>query len=136
MNNHKKPLVCIIVVNWNGERIIGDCLKYLTKTTYKNYKIIVIDNNSEDGSHKIISKFKNVEIVKLKENVGSAPGFNRGWNYCLEKYSPKYICDISNDVMTPQKEWLSIMVDALEKNSSAGICSNFETFPRDYKDKE
>ena len=54
----EKPLVCIVIVNWNGEKIIGDCLDSLKKTSYKNLKMVVIDNGSKDKSKEIIKKFK------------------------------------------------------------------------------
>ncbi len=39
MQKSKQPLVCIIIVNWNGGQKIIDCLTSLKKTSYKNYKI-------------------------------------------------------------------------------------------------
>ncbi|MDP3966503.1 MAG: glycosyltransferase [archaeon] len=122
--NKKIPLVCILIVNWNGEKIVYDCLDSLKKTLYKNLKIIVIDNGSSDKSLSVIKKFKDVELITLRENIGYAPAINFGWNYCLKKYSPKYICNMNNDIKTIQKEWLNLMVDELEKEEKRAICSN------------
>lgn len=121
---NKEPLVCIVIVNWNGEKIIFNCLNSLKKTSYKNLKIIVIDNGSTDNSVDIIKKFKNFELIILEKNIGYAPAINFGWNYCLKKYSPEYICNMNNDIETIQKEWLSLMVNELEKVKSRGVCSN------------
>lgn len=120
----KEPLVCIVIVNWNGKKIISDCLDSLKKTSYKNFKVIVIDNGSSDGSLEIIKKFKKFKLITLGKNIGYAPAINLGWNYCLKKYSPEYICNMNNDIETVQKEWLSLMVDELEREKSRGICSN------------
>jgi len=120
----KKPLVCVIVLNWNGEKIISQYIESMKKTDYPNYKLIIIDNGSMDKSKEVISKFKNVELVCLNQNIGYTSGFNYGWNYCLKKYSPKYICDMNSDVKVIQKEWLSLMVKELEKSKLRGICSN------------
>ena len=38
--------VSIIVVNWNGERFLKDCLGALSGQTYANYEIILVDNGS------------------------------------------------------------------------------------------
>lgn len=128
-----KPLVCIIILNWEGEKVINDELLSLKKTDYPNHKIIVVDNGSKDKSVKIISKFHNVELLKLKENIGYTKGFNYGWNYCMKKYSPKYICNLNNDLVVVKKDWLSLMVKELEKKKSNGICENQETFPNEEK---
>mgnify|MGYP001617839832 CR=1 FL=1 len=120
----KESLVCIVIVNWNGEKIIFNCLNSLKKTYYKNLKVVVIDNGSSDGSLEIIKKFKKFELITLEKNIGYAPAINLGWNYCLKKHSPKYICNVNNDIIIVQKGWLSSMVDELEKEKSRGICSN------------
>jgi GT2 family glycosyltransferase len=132
----KKPLICILVLNWNGEEVIGNCLKSLERTSYPNHKIIVIDNGSTDNSKEIISKFKKAELIDLKENKGYTSGFNYGWDFCLKKYDPEYICNLNNDLVVVQKNWLDLMVKELEKNKQMGICENQETFPEDYFDKE
>ena len=52
------PFVSIIVLNWNGESFIKQCLKSLLDQTYpdSNYEIIIIDNESTDKSMGIIKK--------------------------------------------------------------------------------
>jgi len=44
------PLVSIIIINYNGKNYLADCLKSLLKTNYPQLEIIVVDNNSTDGS--------------------------------------------------------------------------------------
>ena len=43
------PLVYIIILNWNGEEFIIECLKSFSQVKYNNYKILVVDNNSSDN---------------------------------------------------------------------------------------
>lgn len=86
--------------------------------------MIVIDNGSTDDSVGIIKKFKKAELISIKKNIGYAPAINLGWNYCLKKYSPEYICNMNNDIETIQKEWLSLMIEEIEKEKERGICSN------------
>lgn len=135
MKKNKFPLVCIIILNWNGEKIISTCLESLRKTDYPNYKLLVADNGSTDKGLDVISKFKEVELIDIKENKGLAGGFNHTWNYCLKKYNPKYICNLNNDLFFIQKNWLSLIIKELEKEDSLGICLSHETFPHQYKDK-
>ena len=49
-------LVSIIIPHWNGIETLSDCLTSLTKTNYKPFEIIVVDNCSTDGSQEWVSK--------------------------------------------------------------------------------
>ena len=62
--------ITIIIINWNGKELLRDCLNSIKKNTkYKNYKIIVVDNGSVDGSIEMLkSKFKQVDLVKNEKN--------------------------------------------------------------------
>ena len=42
--------VAIILVNYNGKEYIKECIESIQAIDYKNYKIIVVDNNSTDDS--------------------------------------------------------------------------------------
>jgi len=51
LNDHlNHPLVEIIVLNWNGKDNSIECLRSLTKISYKNKIITLVDNASTDGS--------------------------------------------------------------------------------------
>jgi GT2 family glycosyltransferase len=63
--------VSIIVVNWNGERFLKDCLGALSNQSYTNCEIILVDNGSADASVRLSREnFPAVKIVALKENRG------------------------------------------------------------------
>ena len=145
----KKPLVCIAMVNWNGGQVALDCLSsFFKKTIYPNFKVVMIDNNSTDNSIQDISKLKfDIDIIRNKENVGYAPAINACWRYCLDKYNPDYICNLSIDIITLQDNWLDLMVEELEKDELRGICSNklvwadgrvqllfYDRHPKDYNE--
>ena len=56
-----KTLVSIIIPNWNGKKVLFDCLTSLNQLTYSNYEIIVVDNGSVDGSKQMVkNQFPNV----------------------------------------------------------------------------
>ncbi|MEK6819361.1 MAG: glycosyltransferase family 2 protein, partial [Nanoarchaeota archaeon] len=122
----EEPFVCIIITNWNGGEKVLKCVSSLIKkTTYKNYKIILVDNGSKDSSHeKIKNKYKQIDVLCLKENIGFTKGTNTGWSYAFKNYKPDYICDMNNDIITIQGGWLTLMVKELEKDKNLGICAN------------
>jgi GT2 family glycosyltransferase len=52
--NKKEPLFVIIILNYNGWGDTVECLESILRNTYKSYKIIVVDNNSDDNSSEYI----------------------------------------------------------------------------------
>ncbi len=77
----KKPKLSIILVNWNCGQVILNCINSLQKTIKKySYEIIVVDNNSKDGSVEFIQrKFPKVKVIKNKFNNMFAGANNQGY---------------------------------------------------------
>ncbi|MFO7937196.1 MAG: glycosyltransferase family 2 protein [Kiritimatiellia bacterium] len=77
-----KPLVSIIIVNWNKVEYLRNCIESLLESTYKSIEIIVVDNGSADGSAEylkhLIQTQKNVKAIFNKENLGFAGPSNQG----------------------------------------------------------
>ena len=126
-----KPLVCVVIVNWNGGDRIYECIKTLFDITrYNNYKVIVVDNGSTDDSCDRIQKdFKEVDILKTNENLGWTKGINSGWNFAIKKYNPDYMVNMNDDIIHIQPDWLDLMVDSLEEKPENAICGNKLLFP-------
>ena len=79
------PLVYIVVVNWNLKDTTIECLEALYDLRYPNFKIVVIDNHSQDGSPQAITeRFPQVEQVVNSHNLGSTGGYNIGFRYALK----------------------------------------------------
>ena len=128
--NQKKPLVAIVIVNWNGDQTVLNCMESLGKTEYSNYKVIFVDNGSTDGSlEKCLKIFPKMDVIKLKENKGYTVGTNVGWRYALDKYNADYICAMDSDIVTTQKNWLDLQINELEKSDKFGISCVKLLFP-------
>ena len=117
------PEVCIIILNWNGKELLKDCLSSLLKLTgYPNYKVIVVDNGSTDGSLEYVKKnFPQVDVLPLDKNYGFAKGNNKGIKYALKKYKPRYILLLNNDTKIIQRDWLTKLVETAESDKKIGI---------------
>ena len=75
MDNTTKTVV--IIVNFNGKEFLGRCLESLQHQIFSNFKTVVVDNFSHDGSvDKIEERFPGVEVLRLKENTGFAAANN------------------------------------------------------------
>ena len=72
----------VIVVNFNGKEFLGDCLTSLKRQTFSNFRIVVVDNFSHDGSvDEIEELFPDVEVVRLEKNMG----FSAANNYAIKQ---------------------------------------------------
>ena len=72
--------VSIIIVNWNTEKLLRDCLKSVYAETKKySYEVIVVDNNSPDNSAEMVRKeFPEAVLIANEDNKGFAPANNQG----------------------------------------------------------
>ncbi len=110
-----------IVVNYNGERSIERCLGAILNQSHRGFHILVIDNNSNDGSIEMIRRIKadssaDIELIINKENLGFAKAVNRG----IEVASSKYIALVNNDAIL-KNNWLEKMVNAAREDDKAGM---------------
>ena len=116
----QKPLVYIILVNWNGYKDTKECLESLKRNTYKNYKIIVIDNGSgKNQSDRIKKKFPKINLIKNSINTGFSYANNQGIKEAI-KNKAKYILLLNNDTVV-KKDFLDILIDYAEKNNFQGV---------------
>jgi GT2 family glycosyltransferase len=82
------PKVSIIIVNFNVKDLIDSCINSIQ--TYCNeelYEIIVVDNNSSDGSVELIKTiYPKVKVIECKENNGFAKANNIGFEHSVGEY--------------------------------------------------
>jgi glycosyltransferase involved in cell wall biosynthesis len=112
------PLVTICIPTFNSEDTIKKTLYSLLNQSYKNYKIIVVDNNSSDKTIAIVKSFKNkkIQIFKYKKTVNAEKNFNRCIKLSKGEYTAIYHSDDIYD-----KEIIFKQVCFLEKNKSSGV---------------
>ncbi len=111
----EKPLVSIIIPNYNGEKFLEECLNSVLNQTYSHWEALVVDDGSQDNSPQIIRKFaekdKRFLPVFLKENQGVAYARNAA----MKKARGKYIAFIdADDVWLEEK--LSLQISFMEEN--------------------
>lgn len=73
------PLVSVIIVTFNGRVHLERCLPALRHQTYQPIEVIVVDNNSSDGSAEFVqTEYPDVRYLQLDQNYGFAEANNRG----------------------------------------------------------
>lgn len=120
----KPPLVSILVLNWNGEKVIRESLESIRKLVYPTKETIVIDNNSTDASTDIIStEFPEFRLVRNNKNLGFAGGMNEG----IRKARGNMILLFNNDAIAhPQS--LSMLVRRALSDDSMGMVGGLILF--------
>ena len=112
-----KPLVSIIIVNYNGLELLKKCLMSLSKIQFTNYEVILVDNNSSDNSVNYVTKnFPQIILVKLDENKGFAEPNNIGTKIA----KGDYFLFLNNDTIV-EPNFVSELVKTALKDSKIGI---------------
>ena len=102
--------VSIIIPNYNGLRFMKDCLNSLAKQTYKDYKLLIVDNGSSDGSKEYF-KENNIDFIDLDTNLGFAGGCNEA----LKLVDTKYVILLNNDTEV-FSDYVEKLVQAIKKD--------------------
>ena len=112
MENNELPLVSIIILNYNAGKLLINCVESILNSDYKNFEIIVVDNNSKDKSQLLCKeKFKEIKLIENSENFGFCEGNNIG----VKNANGEFIIIINPDT-TVTPNWINGFLDAEEKN--------------------
>ena len=101
-------IVTVLIVNWNAGDYITRCLQ----TINRDYPVVIVDNNSEDGSvDKVLSRFPLVKVLNSPVNLGFSAGNNLG----LKEITTKYVLFLNPDTEIID-DAINVMVDFLESH--------------------
>jgi GT2 family glycosyltransferase len=115
-----EPLVVIVILNTNRCQDTLECLASIQQNTYSNYHVIVLDNNSTDGSVQAIQdEFPDTQIIELAENLGYAGNNNVGIRAALNQDADWVFVLNEDTILDPG--CLSHLVIVGESSSIVGI---------------
>ena len=117
MENKKKEKtkIDIILPNYNSSKFIIKTIESILRQTYKNWKLIIVDDCSDVETREIlkkISKKKNIKVYFLNKNRGA--GFCR--NFAIKKSSSPYVAFIDSDDLW-KKDKLETQLRFMENNN-------------------
>lgn len=137
-----KPLVSIIIPLYNAENYISETIASAQNQSYKNIKIIVVDDGSDDNSIKKVQKFKEKNItLTSQQNKGASTARNHGLYLAQGDYIQYLDAD---DILHTQK--IEYQLNTIEKYSAShlvgcrwkyfidNINKPFKTIPFDISD--
>lgn len=113
-------LVSVIIVNWNGAKLLEVCLPSLKSQTYHNFEVIVVDNGSVDNSIEFLEKNYSdfVKIIKNDDNLGFAKGNNIG----IKAASGEFIITLNNDIQA-DRYLIEELTKPARSDEKIGMCA-------------
>lgn len=122
-NTTHLPFVSILIVTSYHRKFLEPCLNSILKTNYPSYEVIVVDNNSTDGSAELLGRFMkehpNLRVIRNERNLGHAEGLNIGVNVAKGEYIGKLDVDT---VVDPN--WLSELITVVLADPTIGVAQS------------
>jgi GT2 family glycosyltransferase len=113
--------IAIIVLNFNKKPDLLEALESIFDSDYPNFKVVVVDNDSSDGSADAVAEnFPQAHLIRNSENSGVSKGRNIGWRYADKTYEFEYVIFLDDDTVVT-KDFLTKLVDAYDHHPEAGV---------------
>jgi glycosyltransferase involved in cell wall biosynthesis len=116
------PKLTVLMTVYNGEAYLRETIDSILNQTYKDFKFLILDNASTDGSREIIRSYNDprIELVALPENIGQIAALNRG----LDMSDTLYVGRIdADDISLPQR--FERQVEFMDSHPRIGVCGTF-----------
>ena len=116
-----KPKISIIMPTYNAEKYLKPAVDSILNQTFKNFELLVIDDNSHDKTLKILSSYSDSRIKIIKgDNKGISAALNKG----LKRAKGEYIARMdADDIALPER--LQVQSEYLDKHPEIGLCSSY-----------
>ena len=107
----------IVILNYKTKNMVKQCLKNIVDLNLPfEYEVIVIDNNSNDGTDKMMQEFfPNFRFIQSKQNKGMGSGNNIG----IQNARGEYILILNPDVVV-LKDSIESLLAVIKSNSKIG----------------
>lgn len=105
--------VTIVIPNYNGKHFMEPCLASLSNQSYKDFKILVVDNASTDGSIPYMQEnYPEIEVIALEKNYG----FSKAVNVGIQHSNTPFVILLNNDT-TVDPHYVEEMVKAIKSSN-------------------
>lgn len=99
--------ITVIIINWNSEELLAECLRHLERQTIQPACVLVVDNASSDDSVRSANAFANVTVLRMRANLG----FAAGNNWALAESNTEFVALLNPDAF-PEPDWLEHLLAA------------------------
>jgi GT2 family glycosyltransferase len=106
------PLVSVIIVYWNGGKVIDRCLESLSAQTFQDFEVILVDNGSTENTIKDMElRWPLIKMIRLEKNLG----FAAANNIAAKSAKGQWLALLNSDAF-PEPGWLEALLDASHKH--------------------
>ena len=117
-NVENNPLVSIIIPTKNNKKILQRCVESIKKhTSYKNFEIIIVDNNSTDLGTKSYYKSLSCTILDYKGSFN----FSKMNNYAVKHAKGDFLLFLNDDTKVLESNWLQEMIGVCSQNDVGAV---------------
>ena len=119
---HQGPEVAIIIPTYNQIKLLKKCIESIEATMYQNYKIYIIDNDSDD--HEAIEYLNKIQYTVFRiPKLGGRFNFSHINNEAVKKTREEYILFLNNDTEVISPSWLSQMMGYMQFDGVGAVGS-------------
>ncbi len=124
MPSAPNPRVSVIVPAWNDAETLPVCLASVFASTYRNLEVIVVDNDSRDGTQELLaSQFPEVRVIRNSENLG----FGRAVNQGTEVAAGEFLLWLNADAHLDPR-WIETMIHAVAARPEVAMATSVVTY--------
>ena len=132
----EKPLVSVLMPNYNCEKYVKLAIESILKQTYENFELLILDDCSSDNSWEVILEYtkkdKRIKSFRNEKNLGIVRTRNKLFDF-IDKKSKYFALMDSDDISHGRR--LEAQVEFLEENGEFVGCGSFLEYFWDGKDR-
>jgi len=118
-----QPKVSILIPNKDHLELLRPCIESIQKlTTYNNYEIVIIENNSKEKEtfeyYEELGKIKNIKVVYYPEKEFN---YQKIINFGVKNCDTDFILQLNNDIELITPDWLEIMLGYAQRNDVGAV---------------
>jgi len=110
----------VVIPHWNGYSLLDRCLRALRDQHYRDFRVVVVDNGSTDGSPDHVERsYPEICLIRSEFNRGFAAAVNIG----ISAIDSRFVAVLNNDTEA-SPEWLSALVSVAESAPDVGMLAS------------
>lgn len=121
-------MISIIIPNFNGLSHLEACFNSLRQQSYREFVVILVDNNSSDDSVKYTEEnYPEVKILELDSNTGFSVAVNEGIKHSINILKSDFILLLNNDTEC-KKDFLEEMLNGFKNENTGSVACKMINF--------
>ncbi len=121
------PKISICIPTYNGAEYLQEALESIKAQSFKDFEVVVSDDNSKDDTLRIVEKFKEESNFPVRIFHHKPAGIGANWNHAMRQAKGKYIKFLFQDDVLAST-CLEIMYAVLENNKNIGLVASKREF--------